>query len=100
MTRILYPEDPGYGDAGGHNATFLAAALAWAADPTNGSKKTTMTNAYTAELTAHFTAVGVAISLHQDNGTDTYWGSCRTEAAATWTAAGLNAYLALPTVLP
>jgi hypothetical protein len=99
-TPILYPADPSVGDPGGADATFAAAALAWAADPTSVPKKTTMVNAYTADTTYSFVATGTAVVLHQSDGTDARWATCVTEAAATWTAAALVAHLAVPTALP
>ena len=97
---ILYPEDPGVHDGGGEDVAFLAAAKAWAADPTNGGKKTTMVNAYTLDVTNAFLAVGARVVLHQRDGTDALWATCATTAAATYTTAALAAWLAVPHALP
>ena len=96
----IYPDDPGYADAGGTDAAFVAAAAAWAADPTSSPKKSAMVSAYTAELTNSFVVVGNTVVLHQTDGTDAGWGSCRSADAATYTAAALNAWLAIPHALP
>ena len=100
MTAILYPDDPVVHDIGGTDAAFTAAAVAWAADPTNGTKKTTMVNAYTADVTAAFSASDVVVVLHQTNGTDARFATCATAAVATYTAAALAAWLAVPHALP
>ena len=97
---IIYPIDPGVEDSGGEDVAFLAAAKAWAADPTNGGKKTTMVNAYTADITNKFLAVGTKVVLHQRDGTDATFAACVTAAAATYATAALAAWLAVPHALP
>lgn len=85
---------PIFDDPGGTDTDFLTAAKAWAADSENGTKKTTMVNAYAADLTATFVASGVLVVLHQADGTDVTWCSCATADDAAYTVAALNAWLA------
>jgi hypothetical protein len=89
----MLPPDPLIGDPGGYDEDFLAAAKAWAADPTNGTKKSTMVAALEVDQTETFIATGVYVALHQEDGTDARWATCPSEADATYTAVALNAWL-------
>jgi hypothetical protein len=100
MSPRTYEPDPVVEDAAGTDEVFVAAAKTWAADPEDAGKITAIEAALTADLTPAFAAVGLYVAIHQADGTDAVWCYCVSADAATYTAAALNAWLAIPHALP
>lgn len=94
MSITLLGDPRGDGDSLGTEAAFVAAALAWGADPEDSGKKAAMVSALADDLTPAFAVSGNFVVYHGTDGLDHAWVTPASSEIADYATAALNGWLA------